>query len=110
MRSGRLKDRLSIESISASYDVLGQEVETWTNTATRNCSVEPLNGREYFAAQGENTTNTVRIRFRYEADLLSTKKRLVDNRVSPQVIYDIQSIINPGNENRELICMVVARG
>ena len=110
MRAGRLKDRLIIQSISSTKDVMGQNVETWTETETRNCSIEPVNGKEYFAAQGENIANNVRIRFRYESGLLSTTKRLVNDRVSPQVIYDIESIINPGNESRELICMVVERG
>lgn len=110
MRAGRLRDNVSIESIGSARDQFGQVVESWSEETTRRCSIEPINGREYFAAQGENVIDNVRIRFRYEAGLISEKKRLVDKSVSPNVVYDIQSIINPGNEDRELICMCVRRG
>ncbi len=110
MRSGRLKDRVTIQAISSSYDVMGQQVQTWVDSSTRSCSIEPINGKEYFAAQGENTTHNVRIRFRHEKGLLSTSKRLINRRVSPNTIYDIQSVIDPGNEGVELICMVIERG
>lgn len=105
MRAGRLKDRLSIQSLTVDEDAMGQPTGTWTTSAIRNCSIEPLNGREYFTAEGEQQTQRVRIRFRYESGLLTTKKRLVDNRESPQVVYDIEDVINHGNEHRELICM-----
>ena len=109
MRAGRLKDRVSIQSRSTTKDAIGGEVETWTTTYTRDCSIEPVNGKEFYAAQTESADTSVRIRFRYQSGLLSTTKRLVDNRVSPQVIYDIESVIDPGNEHRELIAMCVLR-
>lgn len=109
MRAGRLKDRVTIQNYTVTKDAIGGENKTWAAYATRNCSIEPLNGKEFFAAQGESTEVSVRIRFRREPGLLNTKRRLIDNRVSPQVIYDIQSVINPGNEHRELIAMCVVR-
>jgi len=110
IRAGRLRDRVTIQQNTGSADGYGQPADTWAATATRSCSIEPLNGREYFAAQGENTAVSVRVRFRYESGLLATGKRLVDNRTSPATIYDIESIIDPGNEHRELIAMCVVRG
>lgn len=109
MRAGRLKDRVEIQVKTVTKDVLQGEVVTWSAQDYRRCSIEPLNGREFFAAQTESTEVSVRIRFRYEAGILSTAKRLKNNAVSPAVVYDIQSVINPGNENRELICMCVVR-
>jgi SPP1 family predicted phage head-tail adaptor len=110
MRAGRLRDKVSIQTRSTTADAFGGLVDTWTEDATRSCSIEPVNGKEYFAAQGEQTAASVRIRFRYEAGLLSPAKRLVDNRVSPAVIYDIVApIIDPGNEHGELIAMCEVR-
>ena len=108
-QSGILRDRVSIESHTATRDAIGGVIETWAEDSARNCSIEPINGKEYFAAQGENIAHNIRVRFRYEQGLITPKKRLVNNRVSPQVVYDIESVINPGNENRELIVMCVVR-
>ena len=108
MRSGRLKDKVSIES-PPTGDGYTQPVGTWSEVAVRRCSIEPMNGREYWAQSGERSNEKVIVRFRYESGLLNHEYRLVDNRVSPQVIYDIESIVNPGNENRELICTCTVR-
>lgn len=110
MRSGRLKDRVSIQAIASTVDAAGQLNETWTQTASRACAIEPINGKEYFDKGGEHTAIDVRIRLRYEKSIITEQHRLVDQRVSPNVIYDISSIINPRNENIELICMCIKHG
>ncbi len=108
IRSGRLRDKVAIESppIEDSY---GQLTGDWNFVATRRCSIEPINGREYFAQDGEHGEQKVRVRFRFERNILNRNYRLVDNRESPQTIYDIQDVIDPGNEHRELIVMCVVR-
>lgn len=107
MRAGRLKDQVNIQTQATTTDAFGAVVDTWTTSKTRRCSIEPVNGKEYFAAQGEQTANSVRIRFRYESGILSEAKRLVDTRDS--TVYDILSIIDPGNEHRELVVMCEVR-
>jgi len=107
MRAGRLKDKVKIETRSSTTDDFGGVVDSWTVDHIRACSIEPLNGKEYFAAQGEQTAVSVRVRFRYESGLLSPAKRLVDVRDS--TVYDVTSVIDPGNEHRELICMCEVR-
>ena len=109
MRAGRLRDRVTIENFTVTKDAIGGEVRTWATHKTRNCSIEPLNGKEFFAAQSESTEVEVKIRFRYESGLLNAKYRIVDNRMSPQVIYDIESIIDPSNRHQELIAMCKVR-
>lgn len=108
IRAGRLRDRVTIQSPPAG-DSYGQQVGSWSNRVTRSCSIEPINGREYFAQVGESGEQRVRVRFRYERGLLQRNFRLVDNRTSPQTIYDVQDVIDPGNEHRELIAMCVVR-
>lgn len=110
MRAGRLKDKVEIQAKSSAVDGFGQPVDAWVTTATRRCSIEPLNGKEYFAAQGENVAGTVQVFFRYEAGLLDTKKRLRDPRTIPAVIYDIEDVIDTRNAHRELVAMCRVRG
>ncbi|WP_372810075.1 head-tail adaptor protein [Litorivivens sp.] len=102
---------MEIQTKTVTKNAIHEDIESWSTSPQvfRDCSIEPLNGREFFAAQGESTEVSVRIRFRYQSGLLSTAKRLVNHRVSPAVTYDIESVINPGNENRELIAMCVVR-
>lgn len=107
-RAGRLRDRVTIQSPPAA-NAYGQKSGSWSDVASRNCSIEPINGREYFAQDGEHGDLTVRIRFRYESNLIPTGYRLVNYRVSPAVIYDVENVINPGNEDRELIVMARQR-
>ena len=107
MRSGRLKDQVYIQTQDTTPDAFGGLPDTWTTQNTRRCSIEPVNGKEYFSAQGENTQSSVRIRFRYESGLLSEAMKLVNTQDA--IEYDIESIIDPGNEHKELICMCVVR-
>lgn len=110
MRSGRLRDRVSIQSPPTGEDAFGQPSGEWVDVKTRRCSIEPMNSNEYWAAQGENSIQKTQIRFHFEKNLLKPEYRLVDKRVSPNVIYDIQGQpVNPGNENRDLVVMCVVR-
>ena len=108
IRAGRLRDRVTIQSPPAG-DSYGQQTGAWTKVAVRSCSIEPLNGREYYAQGGEVAEQKVRVRFRFERGLLTNARRLVDYRNSPATVYDIEDVIDPGNEHRELICMCVVR-
>lgn len=107
-RIGRLKDRVTIES-PPTDDGYGHPSGSWSTVATRNCSIEPMNGKEYWGKAGESQNEKVVIRFRHEAGILERNYRLTNNRVSPAESYDIQSIINVGNENREMVCVCELR-
>lgn len=108
IRAGRLRDRVTIQSPPAG-DSYGQQTGAWVTVKTRRCSIEPINGREYFSQAGEQGAQKVRVRFQFERGILKRKYRLVDNRESPQVIYDVEDVIDPGNEHRELIAMCTVR-
>lgn len=108
IRAGRLRDKVIIQS-PPSGDGYGQQTGSWSQVASRRCSIEPINGKEYFAGDGEHGEQKVRVRFRFERGILKRNYRLIDNRESPQVVYDIEDVIDPGNEHRELICMCAVR-
>lgn len=113
-RAGRFRDRVQIQSRATAKDDYNGPKDDWVDIAdgNRRCDIEHLNGKEYFASQAEHNSITTRIRFRYSKSLfakLKTKNRLIDKRVSPRRVYDIESAIVPQNIGTEIICMCVER-
>lgn len=100
MQSGKLDQRVIIERRTIEQDELGGIIETWGPLATVWAAVEPLNGREYFAANAVQSETTTRIRLRYLADL-----NVVDRINHEGTLYDINSIINPRSGDAELVLM-----
>lgn len=108
MRNGKLRHRIALQRQSTTQDAAGHPAQTWTTFATRRASIQPLNGREYLKASGEGSDVSTRIRMRYDATVATLKAydRVIDESVSPMVVYDIEGPpINPDERNRELILM-----
>lgn len=103
MRAARLRHSVVVQRKSGDRDDYGAPTGTWVVLATRRAAIEPLNGKEYFANSGEDTKVTTRIRLRYDPALadLTPADRVLDGTV----VYNIQSVINPTERNRELILM-----
>ena len=103
IRSGDLIHTAVFKRLSGTVDGAGQPVQTGTDLATVRCSVEPLNGKEYFEASGENSTVDTRVMCCWQSALADlTPADWLE--VSGQR-YDIQSVINPRMQNRELVIM-----
>jgi SPP1 family predicted phage head-tail adaptor len=102
MRSGKLRHTVTLQSLVETQDGYGGTTESWTDFATVRASVEPLQGREYFAAQQERAEVTTRFRIRYIPGVLPTMRIMFDGRA-----FNIESIINPNERNRELHLMAV---
>jgi SPP1 family predicted phage head-tail adaptor len=103
MRSGRLRHFAIIERQDTTPDTYGQLENIWTTIADRSVSVEPLNGREYFNASGERSEVTTRIRMRYDSETAQIKP--YDRITIGDAVYDIVSVINVQQRNRELVLM-----
>lgn len=112
--AGQLRDKVRIEQLVApgtSPDEYNSGPETYSGSTTRRCSIEPLTGKEYFAAEGENSSVSVKVRVRYERGLYFSTTRLVDVGKSPEeFLYVVVPPIDPGNEHSELILMCEIRG
>ena len=100
MRAGALDQRVTIERLMVTLDEYGGAVEAWAALQTVWAAVEPLNGREYFAANTIIAEVTTRIRMRYRADLTQ-----VDRINHDGTLYNITSIINPRSGDSELVLM-----
>lgn len=103
MRSGRLRQRVQIARHVETTDDYGQLISTTSTFTTRWAAVEPIAGREYFSAQGANSTVSVKIRMRYDTTVAAVDAG--DLVIHSGITYDIESVINPNLKGEELILM-----
>ena len=102
MNAGKLRKLITIQQQSAtSNDEYGAQVVTWSSVGVdRWADVEPLRGREYFAGHQFQSVVDTRFILRYVAGI-TPKMRILYNSLS----YNIESIINVGERDRELHIM-----
>jgi len=81
-------------------DSFGAEIIDWADVCTVWASVEPLKGREFFAAQKENAETTVRICIRYRPGISADMRILYCDKV-----YGINAIIDIEERHTELQLM-----
>lgn len=65
MESGRLRHRITIKNPPSGYNELGQPLTEWTISKTISAEVNPLIGKEFFAAQQNQDGATVKFNVRY---------------------------------------------
>lgn len=111
MEAGRLRYSVTLQRQATTKNSRGEYAQTYTTIASRRAAIRPLAGREYFQASGEHSDVTTEIRVRYDSTLKSLKPadRVLDATHSPQVVYDILSVIRPRETALELILMCVRR-
>lgn len=103
MRSGRLRHRITVQTPTQATDDRGAPTDTWATYATRWAAVEPLSGREYFGAQqiASDITHQIRVRHDTVTGAINPKMRIsYDSRT-----FDIESAINTGERDREVVLM-----
>jgi SPP1 family predicted phage head-tail adaptor len=100
VRIGRLRHRIAIERVTETRDTDGSVIETWSTYATVQASIDPISGREYFAAQSVQADLTHRIVMRYLSGIVPKMRVKYGSR-----IFDILSVINVSERNRELQLM-----
>jgi SPP1 family predicted phage head-tail adaptor len=100
VRIGRLRHRIAIERVTETRDTDGSVIETWSTYATVQASIDPLSGREYFAAQSVQADLTHRIVMRYLSGIVPKMRVKYGSR-----IFDILSVINVSERNGELQLM-----
>ena len=104
MKIGKLRHRITIQEKVTVPDGYGGVTSTWKDVATVWSSVEPLKGRELYAAQQVKAELTHRIRIRYMSGIKPEMRIAFDNRS-----FDIEAIIDPEerHESLELLCSEV---
>lgn len=101
MRAGRLRHEVLIERVTITQDPdYGGVIESWSTVGLFPASVEPLQGREFIAAQAALSEVTTKIRMRYLAGM-TTADRITHGGKT----YNVLSVINPEMRNVELELM-----
>lgn len=85
-------------------DEYNQPVVVWPVVGSMWAGIEPLQGREFFAAKAENAEVTTRIRIRYRNDIDRTMKVSYKG-----ITFEILYIIHPKFGKRELQLMCKER-
>lgn len=103
--AGILRHRITIEQYTVTgRNVIGGEVKEWVPVATVWAAVEPIRGREFFAAHQVNAEVTTRIRIRYLPGVAPTMRVQFGNRT-----YDIRTVIDVDERHLELQLMCVEK-
>ena len=103
IQAGKLRHRVTIQSLSAGSPQQtgsGMPDESWATVATVSASIEPLSGRELFAAQEHHAETTTRIRIRYRSEV-TAKMRVSHGGTT----YNILSVIDPEKRHKEIQLM-----
>jgi len=97
VKAGDLRHRITIQEQTTTRDTTGAEVVVWVDRTTVWAAVEPLNGRELFAAQALNAEMTTRIRIRYWQGIVPKMRATWEGHT-----YDIQYVSEVETRRREL--------
>lgn len=101
MRAGRLHQRVTFQRRAAGENAFGESSGNWEDVATVWAGVEPIKGREYFAAQQTLSEVTAMIVCRYSSELSGITAR--DRIVHGSAVYDIKAPpIDVGSRHKEL--------
>ena len=92
---------VTIERQSTSQDTAGQQLDSWAEVGKEWVSIKPVTGREYFNASGERSEVTHRIRMVYGRTVAPRDRIVYGSRT-----FDIKSVLNLDERNRELELMV----
>lgn len=71
----RLRHVVTLQRYTSGQGSAGGEVKEWTDLGERRAGVEPISGREWFAAQQFNAETTIRVVLRYDSVTASMKAR-----------------------------------
>ena len=106
MRSGTLRERVTIQAATVSQDSYGEPIETWANLATNPtvwASVGSRASGERFISGGEQIQATVShtVTIRYRTDV--TVKMRLQWRTS-RYLY-VENVVDPDGRKADLVLM-----
>lgn len=99
---GKLRQRVELQSATASQDGFGEPTKSWSTAATVWAAVEDLQGREFLEASQLEAEITTRIRMRAGVAVTPGWRALHGSDV-----YDVKSVGKDPTRARELQLMCV---
>ena len=108
VRTSDYRKKGTFQRVSEVADEYGEMIGTWADLMDVRVAIEGITGSERFAAyQVQSDTDTrIRVRWNPTLDTLTTKDRFKWG----SVIYDIKSVINTRQENKEITIMAKIHG
>lgn len=100
MNFSKLRHRITIQENISVKDSFGAETPNWTDVASVWASIEPLSGKEFFAAQQINAEVNTKITMRYREGIKPEMRVVFNERM-----FNIISVINENERNISLILM-----
>lgn len=99
MQAGKLDRKITIQNFTSTQSSFGEPVQTWADYRTAIwAGVEPLTMREGFFAQQTGSKAETKFVIRYTTGI-EPMQRVVYKAQN----WNIESVINPDERNRELI-------
>lgn len=98
MKLGPLKHRIEILEDAGDKNGYGEQIPNWIAVTSCLASMDPILGKEYFAAETVQSNVDVKFRLRWRAgvtDLMRVRHRDVD--------YNIESVVNVKQQSREML-------
>lgn len=106
MDAGRLRHRVTIQSVTETRDTSSGAIAlSWADVATVWAAIEPLSGREFLAAQGEQAEVVARILIRFRDDVVAKMRVLHGSK-----IYNIRAALPDKESGTEHLTLMVAEG
>jgi len=100
MLAGQLRHRITIERATLTQNAFGEQVQTWATLATVWARVEPITGKERYAAMQTQSDIDNRILVRYQSALTALAPN--DRITWDSKTYDIRSVVNTEQRNIQL--------
>ena len=101
MRSGKLRNSVTIQTYTTTMNSIGETVKAWTTVETVWASIEMLSAKEIMSGNQVQTDADYKITMRY-TDNLTFESRIGHGNKT----YEVISINNPEEKNFELIVNV----
>ena len=107
MNPGRLRHRVTIESVETVDDSDGMRVETWTPIGQAlPAEIMPMSGGELIAAATAQSKVTTRIRMRYRPDIVALDMRAVHRNT----VYTIEAVVPDNTSGIRWITLMCSSG
>jgi SPP1 family predicted phage head-tail adaptor len=99
---GDLREKITIQTVTAARDSLGGITETVATYKEVWAKVEALRGREYFDARQLHSERMLRFIVRYDSGITHQKRISYDSRS-----FEIEEVYDPDNRSHWMIILAV---
>lgn len=105
MNAGELNRRVTIQQLASMQDDHGQPGTAWSTVATLWASIADLSGREYLAADAQQSQAQTKITIRYRSGILPAMRVLhgVD-------VYNIEAVLRGSGALKDALLLMCSRG